>query len=160
MATDDRSNRAALRRIAHRAMLERGFAPDFEPDVLAEVDALDPHAAGGDGDVQDLTGLPWFSIDNDDSRDLDQVSAAERLPGGAIRLFVAIADVDAFVRDGTATDGHARTNTTSIYTAGGTFPMLPERLSYDLTSLNEDGNRLALVVEMVGEAGGACRARA
>ncbi len=149
------SHRHDLAAIAHRAMLERGFAPDFEPDVLAEVDALDPHAAGGDGDVQDLTGLPWFSIDNDDSRDLDQVSAAERLPGGAIKLFVAIADVDALVRDGTATDGHARTNTTSIYTAGGTFPMLPERLSYDLTSLNEDGARLALVVEMVVEPSGA-----
>ena len=113
MSPHSASHRHDLAAIAHRAMLERGFAPDFEPDVLAEVDALDPHAAGKDGDVRDLTGLPWFSIDNDDSRDLDQVSAAERLPGGAIRLFVAIADVDAFVRDGTATDGHARTNTTS-----------------------------------------------
>lgn len=149
------SHRHDLAAIAHRAMLERGFAPDFEPDVLTEVDALDPHGAGRDGDVKDLTGLPWFSVDNDDSRDLDQVSAAERLPGGAIRLFVAIADVDALVGDGTATDGHARTNTTSIYTAGGVFPMLPERLSYDLTSLNEDGERLALVVEMVVEPLGA-----
>ena len=77
------SHRHDLAAIAHRAMLERGFAPDFAPEVLAEVDALDPHAAGGDGAVRDLTGLPWFSIDNDDSRDLDQVSASERLPGGS-----------------------------------------------------------------------------
>jgi exoribonuclease-2 len=133
----------------------RGFAPVFEPDVLAEVEALDPRSAGRDGAVPDRTALPWSSIDNDDSRDLDQLSAAERLPGGAVRLLVAIADVDAFVGDGSATDGHARTNTTSIYTAGGVFPMLPERLSYGLTSLNEDGERLAVVIEMVVEPPGA-----
>ena len=149
------SHRHDLAAIAHRAMLERGFAPDFEPDVLAEVDALDPGAAEGGGAIRDLTGLPWFSIDNDDSRDLDQVSASERLPGGAVRVLVAIADVDVRVGDGSKADGHARTNTTSIYTAGGTFPMLPERLSYDLTSLNEDGDRLALVIELVVETGGA-----
>ncbi|MHB1046833.1 MAG: RNB domain-containing ribonuclease [Thermoanaerobaculia bacterium] len=148
-------NRHDLAALAHRVMRERGFAPDFEPAVLAEVEALDPRSAGEDGVVEDRTGLPWFSIDNDDSRDLDQLSAAEGLPGGAIRLLVAIADVDAFVRDGSATDGHARTNTTSIYTAGGVFPMIPERLSYDLTSLNEDGDRLAVVVEMVVEPSGA-----
>ena len=119
------------------------------------MEALDARAAVGDGAVPNLTGLPWFSIDNDDSRDLDQLSAAERLPGGAVRLRVAIADVDALVRDGSATDGHARTNTTSIYTAGGVFPMLPERLSYDLTSLNEDGERFAIVIDMVVEPSGA-----
>ena len=106
------SHRHDLSAIAHRVMRERGFAPDFETDVLAEVDALDPHAAGGDGAVRDLTGLPWFSIDNDDSRDLDQVSAAERLPGGAIKLLVAIADVDRFVPPGSATDRHAAGNGT------------------------------------------------
>ncbi len=149
------SHRHDLAAIAHRAMLERGFAPDFEPELLAEVDALDPLVAGGSASIRDLTGLPWFSIDNDDSRDLDQISTSERLPSGAVKVLVAIADVDALVRDGSKADGHARTNTTSIYTAGGTFPMLPERLSYDLTSLNEDGDRLALVVELVVEPGGA-----
>jgi exoribonuclease-2 len=149
------SHRHDLAAIAHRAMLERGFAPDFAPEVLAEVDALDPREAEGDGAIRDLTGLPWFSIDNDDSRDLDQISVSERLPSGAVKVLVAIADVDVLVGDGSKADGHARTNTTSIYTAGGTFPMLPERLSYDLTSLNEDGDRLALVIEMVVEPGGA-----
>lgn len=155
MSSRTSGHRHDLAAIAHRVMRDRGFSPEFEPDVLAEVDALDPRSAAEDGAVPDRTALPWFSTDNDDSRDLDQLSAAERLPGGAIRLLVAIADVDALVRDGSATDGHARTNTTSVYTAGGTFPMLPERLSYDLTSLNEDGDRRAIVVEMVVEPSGA-----
>jgi VacB/RNase II family 3'-5' exoribonuclease len=142
------NQRADLHTIARRAMLERGFAPDFAPPVLAEVSALGT-APVTDQTAADLTGLPWFSIDNDDSRDLDQISASNRLPDGSIRVLVGIADVDLLVADGSATDGHARTNTTSIYTAGGTFTMLPERLSFDLTSLNEDGERLAVVVEMV-----------
>jgi VacB/RNase II family 3'-5' exoribonuclease len=129
-------------------MLERGFAPDFAPTVLAEVSALGT-APVTDQTAADLTALPWFSIDNDDSRDLDQISASTRLGDGSIKILVGIADVDRLVADGSATDGHARTNTTSIYTAGGTFTMLPERLSFDLTSLNEDGERLAVVVEMV-----------
>lgn len=149
------NHRHDLAAIARRAMLERGFAPDFEPEVLSEVDALDPRLPESGGAVRDLTGLPWFSIDNDDSRDLDQISASERLPGGAVTVLVAIADVDVFAFAGSKADGHAGTNTTSIYTAGGTFPMFPERLSYDLTSLNEDRDRLAVVVEMVVESGGA-----
>ncbi len=91
------SHRHDLAAIAHRAMLERGFAPDFAPEVLAEVDALDPSAEVGGSAVRDLTGLPWFSIDNDDSRDLDQVSASERLPSGAVRVLVAIGVVDVLV---------------------------------------------------------------
>src|SRR5512139_2614336 len=117
-AADHRHDLAAL---AHRAMLARGFAPDFEPEVLSEVAALTPGAVRGGAPLPDLTDLPWFSIDNDDSRDLDQISVSERLAGGAIRMRVAIADVDALAADGSRTDGHARTNTTSIYTAGGTF---------------------------------------
>ncbi len=142
------NQRADLHSIARRAMLERGFAPDFAPPVLAEVSVL-PEVPSVDGRAADLTGLPWFSVDNDDSRDLDQISASSRLPDGSIKVLVAIADVDLLVADGSATDGHARTNTTSIYTAGGTFTMLPERLSFDLTSLNEDGERMAVVIEMV-----------
>jgi len=144
-----RSNqRTDLHAIAHQAMLERGFEPDFSPAVLAEVSAIRTAPATA-GTVLDLTALPWFSVDNDDSRDLDQISASTRLEDGSIKLLVGIADVDLLVADGSAADGHARTNTTSIYTAGGTFTMLPERFSFDLTSLNEDQDRLALVVEMV-----------
>ena len=139
-------HRADLHALARQALLERGFAQDFGPAVLAEVSAL--RGSPADGRAEDRTALPWFSIDNDDSRDLDQISASSRLPDGSIRLLVAIADVDAMAPDSSAADGHARTNTTSIYTAGGNFPMLPERLSFDLTSLNEEGERLAVVVEM------------
>ena len=148
------NHRSDLRAIAHQAMLERGFAPDFEPPVLAEVQALPDVAPKGDGAARDLTALPWFSVDNDDSRDLDQLSASERLADGAVKMLVAIADVDALVDAGSATDGHAQKNTTSVYTAGGTFTMLPERLSFDLTSLNHGEERLAMVVEMVIAADG------
>src|SRR4029077_7681764 len=91
---------------------------------------------------------------NDDSRDLDQLSVAEPLPGGAAKIFVAIADVDALVRKGSAIDEHARANTTSVYTAAEIFPMLPEKLSTDLTSLGEGQERLAIVIEMVVDKGG------
>jgi exoribonuclease-2 len=136
-----------LRGIARRAMRARGLLPDFAPAVLAEVDA-DTRAIDAGPAVRDLRGLLWASIDNDDSRDLDQLSVAEALPGGAAKIFVAIADVDALVKRGSASDGHAAANTTTVYTAAEIFPMLPERLSTDLTSLGEGQERLALVVEM------------
>jgi exoribonuclease-2 len=104
--------------------------------------------------VRDLRGLPWCSIDNDDSRDLDQLTVAQPAAAGATRILVAVADVDAAVRPGSAIDGHARTNTTSVYTAARIFPMLPERLSTDLTSLNQDQDRLAVVVDMTVDAAG------
>jgi VacB/RNase II family 3'-5' exoribonuclease len=138
-----------LRDIARRAMRERDFEPDYSPEAMAEASALDGPAADGEG-VRDLTSLPWASIDNDDSRDLDQLTVAhpgERGKDGAIRVLVAIADVDSLVPLGSAVDAHAHRNTTSIYTAGETFHMLPERLSTDLTSLVEGEDRLAMVVE-------------
>jgi exoribonuclease-2 len=133
-------------------MAERGLWPDFSRDVLAEVDRL--REAAPVASLRDLRALPWISIDNDDSRDLDQLSVAEPLPRGAVRIRVAVADVDALVKDGSALDGHARHNTTSVYTAARIFPMLPERLSTDLTSLNEDQDRAALVADMVVEEDG------
>ena len=108
--------------------------------------------------MRDLTNLLWASIDNDDSRDLDQLTVAEALPGNKVKLLVAIADVDSLVKNGSAIDDHARHNTTSVYTAAMIFPMLPEQLSTDLTSLNVNEDRLAIVVEMVLSADGSLQA--
>jgi VacB/RNase II family 3'-5' exoribonuclease len=152
---DKGQHRAILKRIAHRVMLERGLAPDFPPAALAELDGLHGPATAAAGTARDLRGLLWCSIDNDDSRDLDQLTVAEALPDGAVKVLVAIADVDALVRQRSALDEHARQNTTSVYTAGDTFPMLPERLSTDLTSLNQKTERLTLVVELIFAADGA-----
>ena len=107
-----------------------------------------------DEPVRDLRNLLWASIDNDDSRDLDQLTVAEALPGDNIKILVAVADVDSLVKNGSAIDEHAHHNTTSVYTAAEIFPMLPEKLSTDLTSLNFNEDRLAIVVEMVVGADG------
>jgi exoribonuclease-2 len=146
---DDRKPRLVLQSIAHRVMIERGLAPDFTPAELAELAAIHGAAAGPTPSTRDLKALLWCSIDNDDSRDLDQLSVAEAMPGGAVKLLVAVAEVAALVRQGSALDEHARKNTTSVYTSGGIFPMLPEKLSTDLTSLGFDSERLAIVIEMV-----------
>jgi VacB/RNase II family 3'-5' exoribonuclease len=142
-----------LLEIARRAMRDRGLEPDFPPDAMAEAERLspDPHDDPG---TRDLRELLWSSIDNDDTRDLDQLEVAEAVAGDAIRVLVAIADVDALVKDGSAIDAHARTNTTSVYTAARTFAMLPEKLSTGLTSLNDGEDRLALVIEMTVAADG------
>ena len=140
--------RSVLQTIARRVMLERGLVPEFPPAAMRELDAIHAPAAAPDATTRDLRALRWCSIDNDDSRDLDQLSVAEARPSGATRLLVAIADVSAVVAAGSALDAHARQNTTSVYTAAQVFPMLPEKLSTDLTSLNLDADRLALVVQM------------
>jgi exoribonuclease-2 len=136
-----------LEAIARRAMQERGLEPDFPPAAMQEAERLEPAEELG-GEVRDLRDLLWSSIDNDDTRDLDQLEVAERGDGGSIRLRIAIADVDSLVRPGSAIDDHARTNTTSVYTVARIFPMLPERLSTGLTSLHDGEDRLALVIEM------------
>lgn len=141
-----------LRQLAHQAMLERGLWPDFSPEALRQVNAF-PGAAT-DSKLRDLSDRLWASIDNDDSRDLDQISVAEPLDGGACRVLIAIADVDALVPRGSPIDEHARHNTTSVYTAARIFPMLPERLSTDLTSLVQGEKRLAVVTDMVVTAAG------
>ncbi len=135
-------------------MLQRGLLPDFSGEALAELDRIQSPAAVNDEQVRDLSGLLWASIDNDDSRDLDQLTVAEAMPGDKIKILVAVADVDSLVKNGSAIDEHARHNTTSVYTAGSIFPMLPEKLSTDLTSLNLNEDRLAIVVEMVTGADG------
>jgi VacB/RNase II family 3'-5' exoribonuclease len=140
--------------IARRAMRDRGLEPDFPPAALAEAEHLSPDLHEGDPSIRDLRDLLWSSIDNDDTRDLDQLEVAEQLPGGAIKVLVAIADVEDLVRPGSAIDDHARKNTTSVYTGARTFAMLPERLSTGITSLNDGEDRLAVVIEMTVAADG------
>lgn len=147
MTGNERSHRAILQRIAHRAMREGGLLPDFSAAALAQLNEIRSPAAIGGQAVRDLRSLLWCSIDNDDSRDLDQLTVAEALAGDNVRIFVAVADVDALVKDGSAIDEHARHNTTSVYTPAEIFPMLPEQLSTDLTSLAFAADRLAVVVE-------------
>lgn len=128
-------------------MLDRGLAPEFTPAAIAELAAIHG-AAQPAGSARDLRDMAWCSIDNDDSRDLDQLSVGEEFPGGAARILVAVADVGSLVPQASAIDGHASQNTTSVYTAGGNFPMLPERLSTDLTSLGFAADRPAFVIDM------------
>jgi VacB/RNase II family 3'-5' exoribonuclease len=145
----DHSDRARLRAIAVRAMRERGLEPTMPPAALAEAAALKEAPRTTEEPTRDLRGLLWCSIDNDDSRDLDQLSVAEPLKNGDVKVMVAVADVGAAVAKHSAVDRHAEQNTTSVYTPGVMFPMLPERLSTDLTSLNDQEDRLAVVIELV-----------
>jgi VacB/RNase II family 3'-5' exoribonuclease len=134
---------------ARQEMIDRGFDPDFSPEVSRQLAELKSWTVPPIGeDVRDLRSLLWSSIDNDTSRDLDQAEVAERVSAG-IRVLIAIADVDVDVPIGSPIDKHAAAQTTSVYTGIQTFPMLPERLSTDLTSLNQDADRLAMVIEMV-----------
>ena len=134
---------------ARRAMITNGFQPDIPTAVTAEVSkAAEPTAAVA-GTVQDLRALPWSSIDNDSSRDLDQLEIADKLPNGDVRVRVAIADVDGTVTKGSATDQFAALNSTSVYTGVVTFPMLPDQLSTHLTSLGQNDDRPSVVIEFV-----------
>ena len=152
MKPSQHHHRSDLVRIATRAMTERGLEPEFSARVEQQLCAITAAARESDASIHDLTELLWCSIDNDDSLDLDQLTACEPLAQGAVRLWVAIADVDALVPQGSPIDEHALLNTTTVYTSARIFPMLPERLSTDLTSLNFGEDRLALVTEMVFDA--------
>jgi VacB/RNase II family 3'-5' exoribonuclease len=134
---------------ARQEMINEGFQPDFPPEAMRQLDALSAGSApGSDANTRDLRALLWSSVDNDTSRDLDQAEVAERIPGG-IRILIAIADIDSDVPVGSPIDLHAAAQTTSVYTGVQTFPMLPERLSTDLTSLSQDADRPAVVVDIV-----------
>jgi exoribonuclease-2 len=153
---DVRASHLDLQAIAKQVMLAHGFDPDFPPQVpqqLAELKTHPPVVAPG-GDIRDLRNLLWSSIDNDTSRDLDQIEVAERLPNGDIKVLVGIADVDAFVPKHSAIDEHAAEETTSIYTGVRIFPMLPEELSTGVTSLLESGDKLSVVIEFAVNAAG------
>src|SRR5207249_9881829 len=146
---NDRQHRSILKSIARRAMLERGLLPEFSLQARAELDGIRGRATRAEQSTRDLQNLIWCSIDNDASRNLDQLTVAEAMPEGDAKILVTIADVDALVKKQSALDAHAQHNTTSVYTAAEIFPMLPEKLSTDLTSLNYEADRLAIVVEMI-----------
>jgi exoribonuclease-2 len=137
--------------MAHQAMIDAGFVPDEPQSVEVELKLIEstPQAALSGDPIRDLRALLWSSIDDRQSRDLDQVEYVERRPPGAIRLLVGIADVDALVKPGSQIDSHAEDNATSVYTGVKTFPMLPEELSTDRTSLVGDADRSAIVIEVV-----------
>ena len=140
--------RSELSLIAEQAMLERGLEPEFPASVRQELNAITQAGHDNDPHIVDMTQHAWCSIDNDDSLDLDQLTLGERLSNGIVKIWVAVADVDVSVPQGSALDAHAKQNTTSVYTSARIFPMLPERLSTDLTSLNPHQHRLAVVIEM------------
>jgi exoribonuclease II len=142
-------HKAELQRIARRALEGHGLFADFDQAALSQLATIPGPAQASSNDVRDLRGLPWCSIDNEESKDLDQLTVAQEVADGAVRLFVAIADVDALVPSGSPIDTHAAKNTASIYAAGHVFPMLPERLSTDLTSLGPSVDRICLIVEFV-----------
>jgi VacB/RNase II family 3'-5' exoribonuclease len=140
-----------LQAMAKQAMLENGFEPEFPPEVqqqLGELKAHPPQIAPG-ANIRDLRNLVWSSIDNDTSRDLDQIEVAEQLPNGETKILVGIADVDIFVPKRSAIDAHAGKETTTVYTGVRNFPMLPEQLSTDTSSLLEAGDKLSIVIEFV-----------
>jgi VacB/RNase II family 3'-5' exoribonuclease len=155
---DPGSHRGRLRAIAIAAMRSRGLDPEFPADAVAAVAALHTAPKKTEAPTRDQRSLLWCSIDNDDSRDLDQLSVAEPAANGDVRIRVAIADVDAAAGKGSPVDRHAKLNTTSVYTPAAVFPMLPEKLSTDLTSLNEHQDRLAIVTDLVVSPDGVLRA--
>ncbi len=154
MNSDNHHHRSILQGIARKAMLARGLLPDFSTEVLSELESLQApkfkeHQTENDlQGILDLRNQLWVSIDNDDSRDLDQLTSAQKITTDLTKILVAIADVDAVIKKGSLIDQHARHNTTSVYTAAEIFPMLPEKVSTDITSLNVNEERLSIVVEM------------
>jgi VacB/RNase II family 3'-5' exoribonuclease len=151
-----RTSHIDLQATARQVMLAHGFEPDFPPQVAQQLTGLKAHppqVAPG-GSIRDLRALLWSSIDNDTSRDLDQIEVAERLPDGNIKVLIGIADVDAFVPKHSAIDDHAAKETTSVYTGVRIFPMLPEDLSTSTTSLLENADRLGVVTEFTVDAAG------
>jgi VacB/RNase II family 3'-5' exoribonuclease len=153
-SSNTKNGKNILEQIARRVMQEHGFLPDFSIAAIDQLSNIQSKVSATIATTKDLRQLPWLSIDNDDSRDLDQLTTAELLAGSDVKILVAVADVDTLVKKNSAIDQHAHQNTTSIYTAGKTFPMLPEILSTNLTSLNYQEERPAIVIEMIINDGG------
>jgi exoribonuclease-2 len=136
-----------LKAVSRKAMEQYGFEAVFPANLMAEVDVLEDQAKKAEPGVRDMGNLLWSSIDNSDSEDLDQIEYCESGHGGEILVKVAIADVDMYVPNGSHADAHAHRNTTSVYTGIETYPMLPDRLSKNLSSLLAGEARVAVVVE-------------
>jgi VacB/RNase II family 3'-5' exoribonuclease len=147
--TNNPSQRTILQKIARNAMLDKSFLVDFPASAIAALIGLQEKALKITDPVRDLRNLSWCSIDNDESQDLDQLSVAIAMPSGGVKILVAIADVDSVVNNNSVFEDHAKHNTTSVYTSALIFPMLPEKLSTDLTSLKYDADRLSIVVEFI-----------
>ena len=151
---ESENQKSDLSRISIGVMLIRGLEPNFSSEVHQQLTEITGPAADSDQSIRDLRNLLWCSIDNDDSKDLDQLTVSQEIGGGRVRLWVAIADVDALIKKDSAIDLHAAMNTRSVYTSARIFPMLPLQLSTNLTSLNPNEDRLALINEMVFSAEG------
>jgi exoribonuclease II len=142
-------DRSDLSRIAAIVVKEKGLLPNFSKEAHDQLDVINFPGEDLDPSIQDLTNLLWCSLDNDDSKDLDQLTVCSDVGNGKHKIYIAIADVDALIKKDTPIDNHAQHNTASIYTSARIFPMLPEKLSTNLTSLNFNEARLALVTEIV-----------
>jgi len=155
MTHSPQNEASILTQIANKEMLNRGFLTDYSETLLKELSLINnPAEPVQEAGFRDLRNLLWISIDNDDSEDLDQLTYAEKSPSGKDKIYVAVADVDALVHSGSYIDQYAAHNTTSVYTPTKIFPMLPSKLSTNLTSLNEHTDRCAIVVEIEIEADG------
>lgn len=137
-----------LTAIARQSMLERDLAPDFPPEALKQADQLHAPAQPDLSSIKDMRNLLWFSLDNDNSKDLDQLTYAESTDNKHYTIYIAVADVDSLVKKGSPIDLHAAQNMTTVYTPTKIFSMLPEKLSTNLTSLNENEDRLAIVIQV------------
>jgi exoribonuclease R len=152
---NNRQHIAILQNIAHRVMLEQDLLPDFSAAAIAELGRIKSPAmkegasVGTEHQIRDMRDHLWASIDNDDSLDLDQLTFVEAMPADEVKVLIAISDVDSVIKNDSAIDQHARHNTTSVYTAAEIIPMLPEEISTDITSLNFNEQRLALVIDMM-----------
>lgn len=144
----NKNHKELLARIAVGVMIVRGLEPEFPRAVQTQLSHIKDAPLESGPDIRDLRELPWCSIDNDDSKDLDQLTVISKSDAEGVCLLVAIADVDAVVKKDSPIDEHAFINTRSVYTSARIFPMLPLKLSTDLTSLNPGEDRLALVCEM------------
>ncbi|MBS1956528.1 MAG: RNB domain-containing ribonuclease [Cyanobacteria bacterium SZAS-4] len=148
------SNQVDLSTMAHDAMVEAGFQPDLTPEIQAQLNNLKSTPPLGGDNTRDLRKLLWSSIDNRESKDLDQIEWSEQLPDGKMRILIGIADVDAYVPKDSPVDQHAKINTTSVYMGIMTYPMLPEKLSFDISSLLPNVDRLAIVTELIVDENG------